>query len=155
MVSISKMIVPALIAGLITGVLSVVPILSCCNICCLWILVGGVLAAYLLQRSGKITLEEGAIVGILSGIVYAFTATVLGAIMSLLVLKFMSSFMQSMMGAYGVPEQAYRPMMFGGMGSLSRFSFIVQTLIWGVINTVLGVIFGAVGGVLGAKLTEK
>ena len=38
---------PALLGGLFIGVLSALPIVGICNCCCLWIVGGGVLAAYL------------------------------------------------------------------------------------------------------------
>ncbi len=43
---------PALLGGLVLGVLSALPIVSIGNVCCcLWVISGGVLAAYLLQRN--------------------------------------------------------------------------------------------------------
>ena len=61
---------PAFWAGLFIGVLSALPLVNlgnCC--CCLWVLVGGALAAYLRQQNNpyQINAAEGAIVGLMAG----------------------------------------------------------------------------------------
>src|SRR6185503_6055931 len=61
---------PALIGGLIVGVLSVLPLIDAGNFCCcLWALVGGVVAAKLLiDRSPQpVKSGDGAMVGLLAG----------------------------------------------------------------------------------------
>ena len=61
---------PALIGGLVMGVLSALPIVAAGNLCCcLWIISGGVVAAYLLQQnqSAPVTPGDGALVGLLAG----------------------------------------------------------------------------------------
>jgi len=62
---------PALLGGLVMGVLSALPIVGAANACCcLWVVSGGLLAAYLLQqnRPQPITAGDGAVVGLLAGI---------------------------------------------------------------------------------------
>ena len=57
------------------GVLSALPLVNLGNLCCrFWVVSGGLVAAYLLQqgRPDAITPSEGAIVGLLAGIVGAF-----------------------------------------------------------------------------------
>jgi hypothetical protein len=61
---------PALWGGLFIGVLSALPLIgfvNCC--CCLWVLVGGALAAYLRQQNTpyQIDAAEGALVGLMAG----------------------------------------------------------------------------------------
>jgi hypothetical protein len=59
---------PALLAGIVLAVLSALPILSCC--CFLWLIGGGVLAAYLLRSEypGEITPNLGARLGLLTAL---------------------------------------------------------------------------------------
>lgn len=67
----SSYLQPALLGGLVMGVLSALPIVGAANACCcLWVVSGGLLAAYLLQqnRPQPITAGDGAIVGLLAGI---------------------------------------------------------------------------------------
>ena|SRR5687768_5226529 len=61
---------PALLGGLFIGVLSALPIVQLCNCCCLWIVGGGVLAAYLQQqqRPAPLNITGGARVGLMAGI---------------------------------------------------------------------------------------
>lgn len=70
---------PALLGGLFIGVLSALPIVQLCNCCCLWIVGGGVLAAYLQQQNqpAPLTLTDGARAGLVAGIIGAFVWLVL------------------------------------------------------------------------------
>jgi len=65
---------PALLGGLFIGVLSALPIVQICNCCCLWIVGGGVLAAYLQQQNqpAPLTVTGGARTGLIAGVVGAF-----------------------------------------------------------------------------------
>lgn len=62
---------PFLLGGLFIGVLSALPIVGLCNCCCLWIIGGGVLSAYLEQQNRPVplTMGEGARLGLLAGII--------------------------------------------------------------------------------------
>jgi hypothetical protein len=69
---------PAAAGGLALGLLSSIPILQYGNcLCCMWILGGGGLAAYLLnqQRPGGLTYGDGAFGGIISGVIGAIVST--------------------------------------------------------------------------------
>jgi hypothetical protein len=48
---------PAFLGGLFIGVLSALPIISCC--CCLWMIGGGVLASYLQSQNQPASLTVG------------------------------------------------------------------------------------------------
>lgn len=70
MTSPSKLL-PALLGGLFIGVLSVLPFVKAGNgCCCLWIVLGGVLAAYVMQQNHPlpITAGDGLAVGLLAGL---------------------------------------------------------------------------------------
>ncbi len=57
------------------GVLSALPIISAGNLCCcLWVVSGGAVAAYILQQNQPtpLTPGDGAVIGLLAGIVGAF-----------------------------------------------------------------------------------
>jgi len=58
-----------LIAGLLMGVLSAIPVANCC--CCIWVIGGGGLAGYLLCQWSKtaVTAGEGALVGLFAGLI--------------------------------------------------------------------------------------
>ena len=63
-----------LLGGLFIGVLSALPIVNIANCCCLWIIGGGALAAYLAQQDGPQPL------GLLTGARIGFRAGVAGAV---------------------------------------------------------------------------
>jgi hypothetical protein len=66
---------PALLGGLLIGLLSALPVVGGC--CCLWAAVGGMLAVYLQQQRmpGPIQSGEAAVSGLIAGIIGAVLAT--------------------------------------------------------------------------------
>jgi hypothetical protein len=62
---------PGLLGGVFIGVLSALPIVNVANCCCLWVITGGLLAAYVMQQNHDepVTIGDGAIVGLLAGFV--------------------------------------------------------------------------------------
>ena len=61
---------PAVLGGLLIGVLSALPFISALNACCcLWVLAGGLLTTYLLQErsTAPVTAGEAAVAGLLAG----------------------------------------------------------------------------------------
>ena len=73
-----SMLTPALIGGAVAGILSGLPFLNC--LCCLWIIGGAMLAAYLLAKESPVSLTagDGAIVGALAGISAAVVDSLIG-----------------------------------------------------------------------------
>ncbi|RLI90905.1 MAG: hypothetical protein DRO65_02100 [Candidatus Altiarchaeales archaeon] len=137
MIPISEMLVPALIGGVVSGVLSSVPFIDC--LCCLWFIGGGALAAYMLVRNvGKITLEDGAAVGGLSGIIGGIISSILGFILSMVLNVGMPMMFEE------IPKSKI------ALGTLG----IVVLLISCAITTIIGAILGAIGGVIFVKLKE-
>ena len=59
------------IGGIISGILSVIPLVNSCNCCCcLWVILGGVVAAYILAKADPSTTGgDGAIVGAGAGLI--------------------------------------------------------------------------------------
>jgi hypothetical protein len=75
----SSRLQPALIGGLFIGVLSALPIVSFANCCCLWVIGGGIVAAYLTQNASPtaITVGDGALAGLMAGIVGAVVNSII------------------------------------------------------------------------------
>lgn len=69
---------PALIGGVVTGILSVIPIVNSC--CCLWAIAGGALACFLYIKDSPtpVSTTEGATVGAMSGAVGAVIYFIIG-----------------------------------------------------------------------------
>src|SRR5438477_7737459 len=77
---------PALIGGAVMGALSALPIIAAGNCCCLWLVSGGAVAAYVLQQNQEtsITPGDGALAGLLAGLVGAVVYLVLSVPITLL-----------------------------------------------------------------------
>lgn len=60
---------PAVFGGLFIGIVSAVPVIGLANMCCLWVFVGGVITARVMQQHHPtpITLVDGALAGALAG----------------------------------------------------------------------------------------
>ena len=149
MVETSKMYKPVAISGaavaLFTTVIGIIPIVNMCNLlCCFWLIGAGILAAYLLKKDvGAIEVKDGAIVGALSGVVFAIVDTFFTA---LLMLANVGGSMAVMRDAFAEAGLA------ASMGLIAVGIIIVLVFL---ITLVLGVIFCAIGGALGAKLMES
>lgn len=155
----SSKLVPALIGGGVIGLLSSIPIVNMGNcLCCMWVLLGGALAAYLNAKDYPPEMEytsgDGALVGLMAGCFGALFGTLLGY------------FFMTVMGTMpwqdmmdGVLESdADIPPEFedflqnmqetGKMG----FAFVFAQLFFSVI---VDAIFGTLGGLLGKALFVK
>ena len=64
---------PALLGGLVIGVLSALPVINIANCCCAWILLGGALASFLMQQNHpeRIGVGDGALVGLTAGVAHS------------------------------------------------------------------------------------
>jgi uncharacterized BrkB/YihY/UPF0761 family membrane protein len=150
---------PALIGGAAAGVASAIPLLSCVNLfCCALVIGGGFLAAYLYIKDAPPTAEaplgDGALVGLLAGVVAAVVGTVIGAVIQLIMagagLGGMNS--EQLEQIFEQLDQDVPPfleeMLAGGFS-------IVAILLGFVFSLVLYSIFSTLGGVLGAAILHK
>ena len=144
---------PALLGGLFIGVLSSLPYIKGGNICCcLWVVSGGVLAAWLMQQNTPrpITVGEGALVGLLSGLAGTFVWIAL-AILGMLLFSTtpfdMADFQRAMSEGRDVPPEARE--------ALENLSPAVMLVVGGVIWAVVSMVFATVGGLLGALLFRR
>ena len=144
---------PALLGGLFIGVLSSLPYIKGGNICCcLWVVSGGALAAWLMQQNTPrpITVGEGALVGLLSGLAGTLVWVVL-AILGMLLFSTtpfdMADFQRAMSEGRDVPPEARE--------ALENLSPAVMLVVGGVIWAVVSMVFATVGGLLGALMFRR
>ncbi len=149
-----KPLQPALMAGVAMGVLSGLPVISAGNCCCLWILGGGFLAAYLLQQShpDPITIGDGAVVGLLAGIIGAIVAQLIAIPLALLIGPFQTALARrAMEGARDVPPEV-RDWLDLIATRRATGAFMVIGFIFALV---IGMIFSTVGGLLGAAVFRR
>jgi hypothetical protein len=143
---------PAVLGGLFIGVLSALPLVSagnCC--CCLWVVSGGALAAYLRQQNlpFQITASEGAIVGLFAGLIGGVATTILSIPMEMAMGPFQQQIMERVLSSNpDFPPEMRDMMERTAMGTAG----IALKL---VVNLVTGVVFGLLGGLLGAAIFKK
>ena len=76
---------PALLGGLFIGVLSAIPIVNFANCCCLWVILGGMLAVYLQQQATPAPIETSA--AALSGLIAGAIGGLINGIASMLMFR--------------------------------------------------------------------
>jgi hypothetical protein len=143
---------PAFWGGLLIGVLSALPFVSALNACCcLWVIVGGILTAYLLQDQTPmpITAGDGAVAGLLAGAIGAVVATVLGVILSLMMPSGVES-LDQLAGRSDIPPEVARA--FERLKELPRIVWLIGPLI---AYLILFPIFAMLGGLLGVAIFKK
>lgn len=145
------MFVPALIGGVTAGILSGIPIVNC--LCCLWIIGGGLLAAYFLTRESSVNLTagDGAIVGVFTGIIAAIVETLVNIPFRAVNEKLS----QEMMDRF---SQFYDEMPSGWESWFEEGSFegsIIWTILWFAVSVIIFSALGALGGIIGISLFKK
>ena len=151
----NAMLKPALMGGLVMGVLSALPGVSlgnCC--CCAWLVTGGLVAAYLLQSNTPqpIALGDGALVGLLAGLFGAVANMIVSVPMNILTGPFQQRLFQRIAESQpDLPDNVRQMVDNMGIGTVS----IVGTIMAFFMMLVLGAVFSSLGGLLGAFFFKK
>jgi len=126
---------PAVLGGVLIGVLSALPIVSAGNLCCcLWVVLGGVVAAYLLQQnqSTPLNVVDGALVGLFG--------------------PMQAEYMARILDNPEIPPEAKQAL--GNFMPSGGFS--VMWLMFSLFfSLVVDAIFGTLGGMLGALFFKR
>jgi hypothetical protein len=152
---------PALIGGAIIGVLSALPVIAAGTLCCcMWVIGGGAVAAYVLQQnhSTPITPGDGALVGLLAGLVGALVQFVIAIPIGMMVAPFervmlgrivemagtMPPEMRDAIERYSSPDRQ-----FGIAAMMAARDFAL------IVGLFVGAIFATIGGLIGAMIFKK
>jgi len=144
---------PALIGGVVTGILSVIPFVSAANLCCcLWAIVGGLIASYLYVKNSPTPANagDGAILGAITGVVGAVISIVIGIPVALVMGPTMRNLFLSLM-ENADPQQAEMMRRQFEAGGDAIGPLIIQSL----IGAVLLFVFAVIGGLIGVLIFEK
>lgn len=132
---------PALLGGLIVGFLSaihsLIPFIGFC--CCIWSIIGGVLAAFLYIKGSSVPVKlgDGAIVGALAGVVGGIIYVIIYLPISLV------------WGMAVMQEQ------FNRSGVDIPFSGTILVIIASLVGAIALVVLSTLGGVIGTAIFEK
>lgn len=134
------------------GVLTGLPIVSAGNLCCcMWVIGGGVIAAYVLQQNeaAPITAGDGATVGLLAGIVGAFVYLIISVPISFLVAPMERMIVQRFVERMGDMPPEFREFASRGLGMGLRL--MLGFIFW----LFVGAAFSTIGGVIGHAIFQK
>ncbi len=143
---------PALIGGVVLGLLSAIPFVNWVNICCcLWAILGGMLASYLYIKSSPkpANAGDGAVLGVLAGLVGGIVSFVIGVPIQLLVGTAINGILIGFIADMN-PSQAemMRQQMLAGQT-------IAGAIVNGLVGAVFLFIFSIIGGLIGVPIFEK
>jgi hypothetical protein len=150
---------PALIGGVVMGVLSALPLISAGNLCCcLWVLSGGALAAYLLQQNTRVAITpgDGALVGLLAGLVGAVATTIISIPIDIMVGPMQRALAENILNMAGNMPPEMRDMVerVSRRNQAMPFMMIGRAFAF-VFWVFVGGIFSTIGGLLGALIFKK
>lgn len=147
----SGMFRPALVCGIAAGVLTAVPLVNC--LCCLWIIAGAMLAVYLFNKgsSTPLTPGDGAVLGILTGIVAAVADSVVGVPFETMNREYVQRFLDQFSQFFEEIPPRLEGWFETRAGGMSPAWFLLGLLASAVIYAA----FGALGGIIGASMFGK
>lgn len=142
---------PAILGGIIVGLLSAIPFVNIANVCCcFWALLGGAIATkmYISASPTPVKAGDGAVMGVLAGVVGAIIYVVIGIPLSIVAGAAMIHFMSSMF-------ESTNPQVAEMMRQQQAAQTVLTAIIRGFIFAILLVGFSTIGGLLGVTIFEK
>ncbi len=140
------------------GVLSALPIISVGNCCCLWVISGGAVAAYLFQqnKTTPMTPADGALVGLLAGVIGAVVRTLVAVPIDLMVGPMEQAILQKIVDMGTLPPEVRDVLDRYGRRGANGVAFYILGRIAGMMFWVfVGGVFSTLGGLLGAVIFKK
>ncbi len=155
----SKMLKPALIGGILLGVLSSLPLINMFNcFCCAWVIAGGVVAAYQYVKESPIpiSLGGGVSVGLFAGIIGTVVMGLFSIPLHLLSTRAGGGILEQLKGTMdqlpNVPPETRQ--MIESLASRSDMNTAIM-LAGMLVTLVIFCIFGMAGGAIGVAIFEK
>jgi hypothetical protein len=148
------MIQPALLGGLFIGILSALPVISIGNCCCLWIIGGGFLAAFVDSQNTprSLPVSRGLLDGVLAGIAGAFIWLIAAILLDGLIGPMQRQFAEEMARrSDSMPPELREWFDLLGSRSTSPFRWALGFF----FQLFVGMVFAPVGGMLGAVFFKK
>ena len=147
---------PALIGGVLLGILSALPFVNLLNcFCCAWVIGGGVLAAYLYVRDAPpvVTLGQGLLLGLLTGVIGAVVSAIFSLPFRFMLAGVGAGVMQQVLDRIpNLPAETREAMhsAFAATG-FGVASFMIGTFFSLVVYSIVAML----GGAIGVALFEK
>ena len=154
------MLKPALIGGVILGILSAIPIVSAVNcLCCAWVIAGSMLAAnlYVKSSSTAVTLGRGVGLGLLTGAIGAIVDVLFAIPMHLMMrgmgVNFMEPLREALEQIPNLPAETKEAL--GSIFAEGSGPGIFFIILGGFFTLITYSIVGMLGGALGVAIFEN
>ena len=147
-----KMVKPALIGGVITGIITFLFSLigGCC--CCFLYTLSGIITSYLLTQEYLPSDRDYLISGALSGGIAGFVSWILGTIVGIVKILISGTVAASYMKAVGAQ---YYSSLYMESAEIGFILFAIILLLSFFISIIIGAAFGAIGAVIYRVVTEE
>jgi hypothetical protein len=149
---------PALIAGILVGVLSALPFVNLLNcLCCAWVIGGAVFAAHLYVQSSPIivSLGQGVVLGLLTGAIGGAVQTLFSIPLHLMMAGMGAGAAQQILEQVlpNLPADSRETVrsIVSSTGTFGMFFWILS----GIMTLILYSLIGMIGGAIGVALFEK
>jgi hypothetical protein len=144
---------PALIGGVLIGVLSAIPFVNLANLCCcLWAILGGMLATYLYVKNSPTPARagDGAVLGVIAGGLGAVLYLVIGVPIAIATGPMMQNMLVDLVRNMDPQQAEMMRRQFELQGTA-----IAPVIIQSMIGAALLFVFSILGGLLGVPIFEK
>jgi hypothetical protein len=150
---------PALIGGVVLGLLSSIPFINIGNVlCCMWVILGGALAAYLYIKKSPtpVQLGDGAVLGALAGAVGSVVSIVVGIPLNILTGNAFVRLLLEWLAKMN-PEAGERALeQFNRQTSAPFFEQLAASVnVFTIVGILIYVAFATLGGLIAIPLFEK
>jgi hypothetical protein len=148
---------PAIISGVLIGMLSAIPPFSLVNcLCCAWLIGGGVLAAFLYVRNSPaaVTLGSGALLGAIAGGIGGASSVLFGIPVRIIVQGLFADYLEEARRVVAdIPNLP--PSVIDMLNASAGRESVLTSLLYLPFFVVLYGIVTTLGGVLGVAVFEK
>jgi hypothetical protein len=142
------------------GVLSALPLVSAGNICCcLWVVAGGAIAAYMLQQSqpGPLSSGDAALVGLLAGVIGACVLFVVSIPIDIMMAPIQRAFVDRLLETTSNVPPELRSLLESARQQGMGFGLVwfMTRIIGFFFALVIGAIFSTLGALASAAIFRK
>lgn len=149
---------PAIIGGVVLGLLSAIPFVNFLNICCCaWAILGGALAVYMYVNASPVPVRsgDGALLGAMAGLIGSVIYWIVGIPLSLLAGNAFNNLIVTLMERVDPNQAETLRRSIELANSQPLIERLPGILLGAIIGLALLTIFSTIGGLIGTAMFEK
>jgi hypothetical protein len=144
-----------ILGGIVAGLLSTSYLGLINLLCCLGVVVGGMVAVWHYTDMNKLTIPagQGAVMGLLAGLIGALISLVLNYILIEMGIRSDQAISQFFLNQFGsnMPPEQYDAMVEQMNADVTLASYLTN----GLFAAIISLVFGSIGGAIGAAVFKK